>query len=198
MISAKSLCGLLAVNVLSCIVTFYCYFKPFYIMSVFHNFLCFGSFSSFTSGDLYLCDVWETYKPLMICRRCKEADFSESLCLKIPWTLCMPETYVDASGELSSGPSIACRYSYGSVPSWVVARTEPFIYHNTNFHGGFVINCINVEKDEFWGDFCFLPFSLYFICIILFFWWFVNCCIGDMQSVFKGVLVLGLKNGRLF
>lgn len=109
MISSKSLRGLLAVNVcLHSIVTFYCYFKPFYITSVLHNFLCFSSFSSFISGDLYLCDVWENIQT---------TDNSKSLCLKIPWTLCMPETSVDASGELSSGLSIACRYSYHGVLS---------------------------------------------------------------------------------
>lgn len=121
-------------------------------------------------------------KPLTILNRCALKYHEHYACQKLLW---MPlESCLQVSVLLAGIPITAFL-----APSWVVACNEPFIYHNTNFHGGFVINCISVEKDGFWGDFCFIYlFSILFLWIVV----LVSC------SVFTGVIVLGLKKGRLF
>lgn len=51
--------------------------------------------------------------------------------------------------------SIASKNSYHRhfSLSWVMACTEPFIYHDTNFHWGFVINVWMWKKLNFGVDF---------------------------------------------
>lgn len=70
------------------------------------------------------------------------------------------------------------RHFYLSAEWWHVLNF--FLYHNTNFHGSFVINCMNVENVESWGG-----FLLVFCCYLGFFNWIMKCCSGVVHSVYS-------------
>lgn len=102
----------------------------------------------------------------------------------------MPTTSGDASEDWPSGLKSWLQeflsQAFLSV-SWVRACSEFlfFIYHNTNFHWSFVINCMNVKNVEFWDGFCCWFYYHCYYYYFGFFQWIMKRCSGGVHSAYS-------------